>query len=103
MKTKTLLFAFLQTVLFSVVIAQPPNKAKFDQFFDRLNEKNKAMGSLLIIKDGQEVYSRMIGYSQVNGAEKRPLTAATRYRIGSITKMFTTALIFQLVEEKKLS
>jgi D-alanyl-D-alanine carboxypeptidase len=103
MKTKKLLLAFLQTILFSAVIAQSPNKAKLDQFFDRLNEKNKAMGSLLITKDGQEVYSRMIGYSQVNGAEKRPLTAATRYRIGSITKMFTTALIFQLVEEKKLS
>lgn len=103
MKPKTFLLAFLQTLLFSGLMAQSPDKAKLDQFFDRLLEKNKAMGSLLIAKDGQEVYARMIGYSQVNGTEKKSLTASTGYRIGSITKMLTAALIFQLVEEKKLS
>ena len=83
------------------VDAQPLDKAKLDQFFDRLSEKNKAMGSLVISKDGNVVYSRIIGFSQINGSEKKPLTAATRYRIGSVTKMFTATMIFQLVQEKK--
>jgi CubicO group peptidase (beta-lactamase class C family) len=30
------------------------------------------------------------------------LTAANKYRIGSITKMFTAAMIYQLFEEGKL-
>ncbi|WP_461044335.1 serine hydrolase domain-containing protein [Spirosoma harenae] len=82
--------------------AQMLAKAKLDQFFDRLAEKNKAMGSLVIAKDGKILYSRSIGYAQINGAEKKPLTAASRYRIGSITKTFTATMILQLIDEGKL-
>jgi D-alanyl-D-alanine carboxypeptidase len=82
--------------------AQTLDKAKLDQFFDRLAEKNKAMGSLVVAKDGKVIYTRAIGYSRINGTEKKPLTAANRFRIGSITKMFTAAMILQLVEEGKL-
>src|SRR5438093_13787917 len=77
-------------------------KANSTSLFDRLAEKNKAMGSLTIAKDGKVLYTRAIGYSQINGTEKKPLTAANRFRIGSITKMFTAAMILQLVEEGKL-
>ena len=99
MKTK-IIFAFLLTLaLYTTGYTQTWDKAKLDQFFDRLAEKNKAMGSLVIAKDGNVLYSRSIGYSQINGAEKKPLTAATRFRIGSITKIFTAAMILQLVEE----
>lgn len=82
--------------------AQTPDTAKLDQFFDRLSEKNKAMGAVTIVKDGKVQYARAIGYSQINATEKRPLTASNRFRIGSITKMFTAALILQLVEDGKL-
>ena len=82
--------------------AQPLDKAKLDQFFDRLSEKNKAMGSLVIAKDGKVVYSRTIGYSVINATEKKPITAATRFRIGSISKMFTATMVLQLVDQKKL-
>ena len=102
MKTKNLFATLLTLALFTASYAQTPDKAKLDQFFDRLAEKNKAMGSLTIAKAGNVLYTRIIGYSQINGTEKKPLTAATRYRIGSITKMFTAAIIFQLVEERKL-
>jgi CubicO group peptidase (beta-lactamase class C family) len=89
-------------MLFSAGIAQTLDKAKLDQFFDRLAEKNKAMGGLAIVKDGSVLYTRAIGYGRIGGTEKKPLTMASRYRIGSITKMFTAAMILQLVEEKKL-
>jgi D-alanyl-D-alanine carboxypeptidase len=98
----TLLAAILTLSLSSTGDAQTLDKAKLDQFFDRLAEKNKAMGSLTIAKDGQELYARSIGFSQINGTEKKPLTPANRFRIGSITKMFTAAMILQLVEEGKL-
>ena len=97
----TILFATSLTLaLFTAGYAQTPDKAKLDQFFDRLAEKNKAMGSLTIAKDGNVLYTRAIGYSQIN--PKKPLTAANRFRIGSITKMFTATMTLQLVEEGKL-
>ena len=102
MKTKNLFAILLTLALFTAGHAQTLDKARLDQFFDRLAEKNKAMGSLTIAKAGNVLYTRTIGYSQINGTEKKPLTAATRYRIGSITKMFTAVMIFQLVEEGKL-
>ena len=94
--------ALLTVTLFITGVAQTLDKTKLDQFLDRLAEKNKAMGSLVIAKDGKILYARAIGFSQVSGAEKNPLTAVNRFRIGSITKMFTAAMIFQLIEEGKL-
>ena len=88
--------------LFAAVNAQLPDKAKLDQLFDRIAEKNKGMGSVAIIKDGKPVYTRAFGYSQISDTDKKPMTAANRFRIGSVTKTFTAALILQLVDEKKL-
>ena len=102
MKTKILFATLLTLFLFTTGYAQTLDKAKLDQFFDRLAEKNKAMGSLTIAKDGKVLYTRAIGYSQINGTEKKPLTAANRFRIASITKTFTAVMILQLVEEGKL-
>src|SRR5215510_2490159 len=102
MKIKILFATLLTLALGAASYAQTLDKAKLDQFFDRLAEKNKAMGSLVIAKDGKVLYTRAIGYSQINGTEKKPLTAANRFRIASITKMFTAAMILQLVEEGKL-
>lgn len=102
MKIKTRFAILLSLALFTAVHAQTLDKAKLDQFFDRLAEKDKAMGSLVIVKDGNVVYARAIGYSQINGDDMKPLTVANRFRIGSITKMFTASMILQLVEEGKL-
>jgi CubicO group peptidase (beta-lactamase class C family) len=102
MKLKISLATLVTLALGAAGYAQTLDKAKLDQFFDRLAEKNKGMGSLTIAKDGDVIYTRAIGYSQINGTEKKPLTAANRFRIASITKMFTAAMILQLVEEGKL-
>jgi D-alanyl-D-alanine carboxypeptidase len=77
-------------------------QAKLDQLFDRLLEKNKGMGSLVLAKDGKVIYSRSFGYGQITENDKKLLDADTKYRISSITKMYTAVMIFQLVEEGKL-
>lgn len=102
MKLKFLSAILLTLTFFASAGAQSPDKVKLERFFDRLAEKNKAMGSVTVARDGRILYSRAIGYSQINGAEKKNSTASTRYRIGSVTKMFTAVMIFQLVEEGKL-
>ena len=80
MKIKILLPIFLTLALFTTGYAQTLDKAKLDQFFDRLAEKNKAMGSLTIVKDDKVVYTRAIGYAQIDGTVKKPLTAASSKR-----------------------
>ncbi len=81
--------------------AQVADKEKLDAFFDLLDEKDQGMGSVSVFIDGEEVYTRSIGMSDV----KKDLAAGphTRYRIGSISKTFTATLIMQLVDEGKLT
>src|SRR5687768_9304270 len=103
MKLKILLTGLLTITCLNAGYAQTLEGSRLDPFFDRLAEKNKAMGSVTIAKDGKILYQRSIGYSQISATEKKPVTAETRFRIGSITKMFTAVMILQLVEEKKLN
>lgn len=101
-KAKPLLWPLLLVALFATGNAQTIDTAKLNRFFDRLSEKNQAMGSLSLVRDGRIVYTRNMGYGRISSGEKKPLTAASRFRIGSITKMFTAAMILQLAEEGKL-
>jgi len=82
--------------------AQTINTAKIDSFLTSLEKNNKAFGSIAISKNGTVVYSRAIGYSKIDGGFKIQSDVGTKYRIGSITKMFTTVLIFNLIEANKL-
>lgn len=78
------------------------DKAKLDSLFAELNEDNLGMGSIAISRDGQLLYQKAFGYAQLNQSEKVPATTETAYRIGSVTKMFTAVLVFQLIEEGRL-
>jgi D-alanyl-D-alanine carboxypeptidase len=100
LRPKHLLFF---TLLFfaQVSFAQTFNKAKLDSLFDAMAANNKAMMSVAISEKGKPVYSRAIGYSWY-GANQAPATVKTKYRIGSVTKMFTATMIFQLIEAGKL-
>lgn len=82
------------------VFTQDLDKTKMDRFFDVLIEKNKAMGSLAMMKNGKIIYQRSIGFA--NAEEKKNSSAKTKYRIGSISKMFTAAIIFQFAEKNKI-
>ncbi|HEX9760051.1 MAG TPA: serine hydrolase [Candidatus Acidoferrales bacterium] len=100
---KTRLFAAMLVLVWSTSgHAQTLDTATLDLLFDRLLEKNKGMGGLTVARDGKVLYSRSFGYSLITDAEKRPLTAETKYRIASITKTYTAVMIFQLVEEGRL-
>jgi len=86
-----------------MVFPQNINTSKLDSLFNILSEKNKAMGSLTISKNGKMLYNKTIGYSFFSDLQKKPITSNTIFRIGSISKMFTSVLVFQLVEEEKLT
>jgi len=96
-------FLSLFLILQSVTHAQSFNKAKLDSFFVALKKHDQSMGSIAIAANGVLVYQNSIGYSQINGGLKTPTTIETKYRIGSISKMFTAVMIFQLIDEGKLN
>ena len=102
MKQKLFSMILFIGIAFGTVFAQSINKPKLDSLFNILAEKNKAMGSVTISKNGTVLYSRAIGYCSITGDEKKPSTYLTKYRIGSISKMFTSTMIFQLIEEGKI-
>jgi D-alanyl-D-alanine carboxypeptidase len=103
MKFKKIPLLCITLLLFiSSIHAQNFNVAKIDSLLDAVDANHKGMGSLAITHNGKVVYGRAIGYASY-GSEKVLATVETKYRIGSISKMFTTCIIFQLVEEGKLT
>lgn len=82
--------------------AQEIDTKKLDSFFYALKDQNKSMGSFAVAKNGKIVYETSIGYSALS-PDSILASSATQYRIGSISKMFTAVMIFQLIDEGKLS
>jgi len=74
------------------------NQPRLDSLLTALDANHKLAGTLQLTQNGKVVYRRVIGQEQPGV----PATTATRYRIGSVTKLFTATLIMQLVEEGKL-
>ena len=82
------------------LFSQSFDTAKMDSLFSEIEENGKGMGSISIYEDGKEVYQNSIGHADIN--KGMPATANTKYRIGSISKTFTAAIMMQLIEENKL-
>lgn len=98
--TKRISFAFLFLLFTATAFAQN-NYAKLDSLFTLLESNNKFMGSVAISESGKILYSKSTGITDLY--TRKRATNATKYRIGSISKMFTAAIIFKAAEEKKLS
>ena len=82
-------------------VAQQTDFSKADQLLDSLEVHNKFMGTVLLTENGQIRFARSRGYAdQENGIKN---IVETQYRIGSISKMFTSVLIFKSIEDKELN
>lgn len=91
------LLIFTNTICFS----QPFNSQRLDSLFHALEENNKFMGSIAVSQNGKLLYSKTTGYSDIENSKRADID--TRYRIGSISKMFTASLILKATEENKIS
>lgn len=78
------------------------NKSKLNTYIDTLYQNHKVMGALEIDSAGQTAFERAWGFREVKN-DSLMSNLETEYRIGSITKMFTATMVFQLIEEGKLS
>ena len=71
-----------------------------DSLAQILLENNRAMGSFSVWQNGKEVYARTFGLA--NYRKSVPANENTLYGIGSMSKMYTAAIILQQVQANKL-
>jgi CubicO group peptidase (beta-lactamase class C family) len=83
------------TLIISVAgLAQTIDRIKLDSLFNNLSARNLAIGSIAIMQNGELVYQRSVGQDQ---------NPTATYRIGSITKLFTAVMIYELIDRKKIT
>ncbi len=98
----------LVTLLFATAaVAQQkttadPRLAGLDAKLQALLDEWKAVGfSVAVVEKNKVVYAKGFGYRDLEN--KKPATANTLFAIGSCSKAFTSAILGQLRNEKKLS
>ncbi|MBL8329363.1 MAG: serine hydrolase [Rubrivivax sp.] len=72
-------------------------------WMDALQREDLALASLAVQQGDGAPLLRAIGAARLEPAGPRAASPATRYRIGSISKMLTAILVLQLVDEGRLS
>lgn len=97
---KKIILPIICTILTTALYAQNFDKDKLDSYFNALETNNKFMGSVAVSENGKIIYSKAIGYADVENKIKANDNSI--YRIGSISKTFTATLVLKAVEEKKL-
>lgn len=79
------------------------DKERLDNYFEHLAKHDRAMGSISIFRNGEEVYQKTIGMAYMENNDPVNADRNTIYRIGSVSKMYTAAVIMKLIEEGKIS
>src|SRR5260370_39678474 len=110
---KAIFLSFVQVLFASAAFAQPaavPKKApafpqersaRIDRLLQQYVDQNKIAGAVaLVLRDGQTVYERAVGWSDKEAG--RRMTASTIFRIASQTKAITSTAVLALVEEGKI-
>ena len=97
---KNLIITTLFFFLSAICVAQKLNAKKLDSLFQILEQNDKFMGSLAVSQNGNIIYENTIGFISLEDSIKS--NNNTKYRIGSISKVFTAALVLRAIEENKL-
>jgi D-alanyl-D-alanine carboxypeptidase len=98
---KKIIATFFFGLVFQTGSSQTFDKLKLDRYFQELENAEKFMGSVAIFENGKIIYEKAIGFSEIETKIKP--NKNTKYRIGSISKSFTSVLVLKAVEEKKLT
>jgi CubicO group peptidase (beta-lactamase class C family) len=101
MKKQThFLFLFL-LIAFSAIAQQNEIAEKLDKFLSDKFPSSAPGASVLIIRDEKTLLRK--GYGLADNQSNKPVTSETIFRIGSITKQFTSTAILKLSKEGKLN
>jgi D-alanyl-D-alanine carboxypeptidase len=105
MKTPLLLIGLLicAQVMFarpSAAETSPRRPQLFKQVLSAYAKENHFNGTILVQRSGKTIYDSSFGLANIPFAV--PNANVTKYKIASITKLFTSVLIMQLQDEKRL-
>ena len=99
--------SFINGLLLILFLIQPKfveaqysfDKQKLNEYLNTLEDANKFMGSVAILEDGDVIFHNAYGFVDEH---QKPAHPETVYRIGSITKTFTSTMSMKLVEEGEI-
>ncbi len=102
MMLRRFFYSFLTfVILVQTGRTQGIDTTRLSEYFDTLAANNKFMGSVALLKEGQIISTKQVGFAELE-TKKEP-NNNTKYRIGSVSKLFTATLIFKAIEEGKVS
>lgn len=103
MKKNTVTTLILVCTLFSSmnVIFAKNKKAKIDEVMEIYAKRGQFSGAVLLAEEGKILYKNAFGFA--NRDWEISNSTDTKFRLASISKQFTSMLIFQLVQEGKLN
>jgi len=100
MKTTKLFTLFIITLMSASAAFAQDTAQKIDGLLKNYYDYGQFNGSVLVAEKGKVVYAK--GFGMANMEWAIPNQPDTKFRIGSVTKQFTAALILQLVAEGKI-
>lgn len=95
-----ILLISIWTIVSFILQAQTINTHALDSLFEVLEQNDKAMGSVAIGTADSVLYTKAIGWANIE--DSIAATPGTKYRIGSISKTFTAVLAMQQVEAENI-
>jgi CubicO group peptidase (beta-lactamase class C family) len=78
----------------------PAVASRIDEYMDAQVRASHFSGTILLARDGKPLVAK--GYGLANAEWQIPNTPDTKFRVGSITKQFTSMLVMRLQEQGKL-
>jgi CubicO group peptidase (beta-lactamase class C family) len=100
MKTAKLFALFIVAFITATNAFGQQNVQKIDGLMKQYYDYGQFNGSILVAEKGKIIYEK--GFGMANMEWAIPNQPDTKFRIASVTKQFTAALVLQLVEEGKI-
>lgn len=96
---RSLLAASLALLLVSGCASTP--EQRIDRLFSDYSGAGTPGAAVRVIRDGEVVLTRTYGAANLETGE--PVTAATNFRLASISKQFTAMAVLMLVEQRRMT
>ena len=91
----------VSVAVLSVFLASAADKAgQIHELLSRYHSNRQFNGTAIVAEGGTVIYKKGFGYA--NFEWEVPNTPDTKFRLGSVTKQFTAAVVLQLVNEGKV-
>lgn len=92
---------FHSTQVFSQICTTLIKEDRVDSIFTDYSKGDSPGAAVIIAKNGKILYQKCFGFANIQ--HHVPVKTETKFRIGSMTKQFTSAAIFKLQEQGLLS